>query len=91
MDTGKIYKDATMIKIGSAIYYCNSWSRLSDIKSLAILIYFLYSVLERFKHLFGGTTTTCVLYAEKDVMEFLSKSLSLKSLDCMAIIMLRGR
>ena len=33
MDTGKIYIDATMIKIGQGIYYCNSMSRLSDVES----------------------------------------------------------
>ena len=33
MDTGKIYKDATMIKIGQAIYYCNSLSRSYDVES----------------------------------------------------------
>ena len=33
MDTGKIDKDATMIKIGQAIYYCNSLSRSYDFES----------------------------------------------------------
>ena len=46
-------------------------------------------MLERYKHLSGGTTTTCV-FVEKDVIEFMSTSLFLQSLDCMAIIMLRG-
>ena len=33
MDTGEIDKDATMIKIDQAIYYCNSLSRSYDVES----------------------------------------------------------